>query len=463
MTIETISLRNDYVGNGSQTVFAFTFKVLFEVAESPAYSIQVITTDLLGVETVKTQITDYTVTLNSDNTGTITFSTAPITGHKITLLRSMSKTQRADYVNAGTDKFPGNVHELALDKLTLICQEYLERFNRVITLPKNSLLLDIEFPIDATRADQVLAINSAGNNLTTKNLADVGLAPITNFIKTLFDDIDAATARNTLSAQAQSANLSALAALAGAANKIPYFTGAGTMALADFEIPVGTIFPLAGSVLPGNFLACNGAAISRSTYANLFAALVTADNFSAQTFTVTIASPGVFTKSSHNFLGGERIRLSTTGALPTGLTTGTDYFVVYVSSSTFQLSSTLGGPSINTSGSQSGTHSYTQSRYGLGDGSTTFNLPDLRDQFLRGYSPTRALGTGQLDAFQGHGHSGIPKDALGGPVSAFAYGGGTTQTAQSLITLVTDGVNGTPRAANETRPVNIALNYCIKY
>lgn len=233
MTIETIALRNDYVGNGSQTVFAFTFKVLFEVAESPAYSIQVITTDLLGVETIKTQITDYTITLNSNNTGTITFSTAPITGHKITLLRSVSKTQRADYVNAGTDKFPGNVHELALDKLTLISQEYLEKFNRVITLPKNSLLSNVEFPIDATRADQVLVINSAGNNLTTKNLADVELAPVTNFIKTLLDDIDAATARNTLGAQAQSANLLALAGLVGAANKVPYFTGAGAMALTD--------------------------------------------------------------------------------------------------------------------------------------------------------------------------------------------------------------------------------------
>jgi len=258
MTIETILSRNDYVGNGSQTVFAFTFRVLYEVAESPVYSIQVITTDLLGIETVKTQITDYTVTLNTDGTGTVTFATAPITGHKITFLRSMSKTQRADYVNAGTDKFPGNVHELALDKLTLIVQEYLEKFNRVVTLPKNSLLSNIEFPIDATRADQVLCVNSAGNNLTTKNLADIGLAPVTNFIKTLFDDIDAAAARNTLSAQTQSSkldtlsalvsvanlatlanlasivNLSALAGLVGSANKIPYFTGAGAMDIIDF-------------------------------------------------------------------------------------------------------------------------------------------------------------------------------------------------------------------------------------
>lgn len=257
-----------------------------------------------------------------------------------------------------------------------------------------------------------------------------------------------------------SANLTLLGALTPSDGTIPYFDTASTAALFSLT---GAILPFAGSALPAGFLACNGAAISRSAYANLFAALVTADGFSLQTFTVTIASPGVFTKSSHGFLGGERIRLSTTGALPTGLATGTDYFVVYVDSSTFQLSSTLGGSSINTSGSQSGTHSYLQSRYGLGDGSTTFNLPDLRDQFLRGYSSTRTLGTGQLDAFQGHGHSAIPKDGLGGPVSAFAYGGGTTNSAQSLITLVTDGTNGTPRDASETRPVNIALNYCIKY
>lgn len=233
-----------------------------------------------------------------------------------------------------------------------------------------------------------------------------------------------------------------------------------TLALANLT---GAVIPFAGSTLPSGFLACNGAAISRSSYANLFTALVTADGFSSQTFTVTIASPGVFTKSGHLFLGGERIRLSTTSALPTGLTTGTDYFVKYIDANTFQLASTLNGISINTSGSQSGTHSYLQSRYGLGDGSTTFNLPDFRDQFIRGYSSTRTLGTGQLDTFQGHGHSGVPKDGLGGPVSAFAYGGGATNAVQSLITLVSDGINGTPRSANETRPVNIALNYCIKY
>jgi hypothetical protein len=71
--------------------------------------------------------------------------------------------------------------------------------------------------------------------------------------------------------------------------------------------------------------------------------------------TITIASPGVFT-SAANLSNGDAILLNTTGALPTGLTPGTVYYVVNASGSTFNLSATYGGAAINTSGTQSGTH-----------------------------------------------------------------------------------------------------------
>ena len=76
------------------------------------------------------------------------------------------------------------------------------------------------------------------------------------------------------------------------------------------------------------------------------------------TVTVTIASPGVFTWSGHNLVSGDQVILSTTGSLPTGLTAGTTYYVVSASRSggTFQLAASAGGAAINTSGSQSGTH-----------------------------------------------------------------------------------------------------------
>lgn len=74
-------------------------------------------------------------------------------------------------------------------------------------------------------------------------------------------------------------------------------------------------------------------------------------------FTVTIASPGVLTFPADYFpTNGQRITLSTTGALPTGLAVGTTYFIVNAANNTAQLSLTSGGAAINTSVSQSGNH-----------------------------------------------------------------------------------------------------------
>lgn len=76
------------------------------------------------------------------------------------------------------------------------------------------------------------------------------------------------------------------------------------------------------------------------------------------TFTVTIASPGVFSKTAHGYAAGRPVKFSTTGALPTGLTAGTTYYVIAtgLTADAFQLSATVGGAAVNTSGSQSGTH-----------------------------------------------------------------------------------------------------------
>jgi hypothetical protein len=91
----------------------------------------------------------------------------------------------------------------------------------------------------------------------------------------------------------------------------------------------------------------------------------------ASTITVTIASPAVVTWSSHTFTttGSPAnytcpINFTTTGALPTGLVVGTNYYIIgsSVSGDTFQLADTAahalaGTNAVNTSGSQSGTQS----------------------------------------------------------------------------------------------------------
>ena len=78
------------------------------------------------------------------------------------------------------------------------------------------------------------------------------------------------------------------------------------------------------------------------------------------TFTVTVADPAVFTSAVHELYAGDTVWLETTGALPTGLEVDTTYFVVLngITADTFQLSSWRNGTPIETTGTQSGTHSF---------------------------------------------------------------------------------------------------------
>ena len=81
-------------------------------------------------------------------------------------------------------------------------------------------------------------------------------------------------------------------------------------------------------------------------------------------FTVTIASPGVFSLKDHGFLVDDQVVFTTSGALPTGLSVDTWYWIIPegFDSDTFRVSATERGTAINTSGSQSGTHLLTGDR-----------------------------------------------------------------------------------------------------
>jgi hypothetical protein len=62
---------------------------------------------------------------------------------------------------------------------------------------------------------------------------------------------------------------------------------------------------------------------------------------------------------------GSKVVFTTTGALPTGITAGTSYYVLnsapnlLISNANFQVSATLNGSAITLSGTQSGTHTAT--------------------------------------------------------------------------------------------------------
>ena len=160
---------------------------------------------------------------------------------------------------------------------------------------------------------------------------------------------------------------------------------AATKIYVDSVFPAGVVVPFAAFSIPTGWLECNGQAVSRTTFANLFAALDVA--------------------------------------------------------------------------------------YGNGDGSTTFNVPDYRGEFLRGTDNSRgadpdsasrtdrgdgvtgdAIGTKQSDAFESHTHT---KAGFNGAFIGFAYpgfdgnGDGITQTPTN------------PTGGSETRPRNVNVLYII--
>jgi microcystin-dependent protein len=152
-----------------------------------------------------------------------------------------------------------------------------------------------------------------------------------------------------------------------------FLSAAGTFAAA---VPVGSITMYGANTAPTGWLECNGAAVSRTTYAGLFAAIGTV--------------------------------------------------------------------------------------FGVGDSSTTFNVPDMRGEFARGWDNSRgidsarAFGSAQADELEAHTHSVTPPAASDDTASGLTTTG--TGGAETITPYNTASTGGT-----ETRPRNIALMFIIKF
>lgn len=99
--------------------------------------------------------------------------------------------------------------------------------------------------------------------------------------------------------------------------------------------------------------------------------------------------------------------------------------------------------------------------FGVGDGSTTFALPDLRGEFLRGWDDGRGVDTGrvfgslQAQAIESHTHTTSEGNWSTGSLTGTNYA--MLSNASGPIRSV-NAAGGT-----ETRPRNVALLACIKF
>lgn len=145
----------------------------------------------------------------------------------------------------------------------------------------------------------------------------------------------------------------------------------------------------------------------------------------SQTATITIATPAVVTLSSTVY-DGTPVFFETTGALPTGITAGTTYYVVNSGldgANKFRISATQGGSDVATSGTQSGTHTayigYGVSSVNGNSGAVT--VPDM-------FSVTASVGSSNLTVT-------LPPSTISFRSSTLGTGSSTTITTQYDTTL----------------------------
>jgi microcystin-dependent protein len=108
--------------------------------------------------------------------------------------------------------------------------------------------------------------------------------------------------------------------------------------------------------------------------------------------------------------------------------------------------------------------------WGAGNGSTTFNLPDMRGAAPAGVgtstgytqNETLVLATKYNDQFQGHWHNVI-YGVVTGSAGSFIRGAAQDGNTNAINTVVTDGTSGNPRTGTTTRGKRIGVNFIIKY
>jgi microcystin-dependent protein len=347
--------QNTYTGNGSTVLYSFTFPYLEESD--------------IKVSLNGTLTTAYTLA----NATTVQFNTAPANGAAIVIYRDTDNTALV------AEFYPGSA---------IRAQDLNENFQQSLYIAQETQEFAANQSTAGLQAQITAATNTANTAIVTANAASTTANGIAGTANTALSNSSSAVtqAGNAVTtANAASATANAISAVATSAQttaNAAQTTANTAQATANAALPIaGTVNWFAMNTAPTGFLKANGAAISRTTYATLFAAIGTT--------------------------------------------------------------------------------------FGVGNGSTTFNIPDLRGEFIRGWDDSRgvdsgrAIGTAQSDATKTHTHTLTVSSRIGtGSGDQFDAGWSRHDTITTGASFDTNSGNS---LGTETRPRNIALLACIKF
>ncbi len=161
--INPVTRRVEFTGNTGTGPFAFTFNVLAQ-ADVAAYK----------NNTLLALTSDYTVSLNSNGTGSITLTSALIATDELVIIGDLALSRTTDFVTAG-DLLASSLNE-QFDSNVVMSQQLDERFDRTIRSQPGDINKNLYLPLVSSRASQLLSFDSSGNITTTSlaNVPDIG-------------------------------------------------------------------------------------------------------------------------------------------------------------------------------------------------------------------------------------------------------------------------------------------------